>query len=72
MGLQIRVENAFPNMRRSNAIPSVRLRESEFTISNITVQAGTPIGLLLALTYSANQVLVQKGSGIPHMGIKNT
>jgi hypothetical protein len=72
MGLQIRVENALPNMRRSNAIPSFRLSETESTILNVSIQAGTPIGLLLVLTYSAAQILVQKGSGIPHMGIKNT
>ena len=61
-----RIYNTIPNGKVRNVVPSGRT--SNFQTGHageaaVSVTAGTPIGLLLALTYAVNQVLTQNSYG---------
>lgn len=66
-----RIQNSIPNSRTTNDIPNSRISysnvSSSTTLSSTTT--GTPIGLLLSLTYSADQTTLNPGGFGPYSRI---
>lgn len=58
----IRITNAVPSIRAVNSVPDVRVSAFQTGRSGEVILAGTPIGLLLVLTY-ANQQAVGTSHG---------
>lgn len=68
----LRVKNSFPNIRRSNALPNIRLAMGEVArVVSSTGSGGTPIGLLLTLTYSSGTLVRSTTGKGPNIHIKN-
>lgn len=58
---------------RTTDSPMVRLRQSSFYSSgNLAITIGTPIGLLLALTYAENLGISPSGEAPQYVRIRNT
>lgn len=68
----IRVVNVTPNARRSTDVPNIRVSKgSPFIVTSIATIEGSPMGLLLALTYSSNLTTTYSGSNqFPNVRIK--
>ena len=68
-----RITNDVPNTGITNDIPNSRITTSMGSISSlVTIDAGTPIGLLLALTYSSEVKITTLFTGIrPNSRIVN-
>lgn len=62
--LNARIVNTVANAGIRNVVPNARIKGgTPATATNITIGVGTPMGLLLALTYSADQTVSTRGGG---------
>ena len=48
------IKNIFPSLKRTSVGPSMRISSAVATGPRQSISSGTPIGLLLALTYASS------------------
>ena len=66
-----RISNSSPNSRLGSSLVNTRIQTSNVSLSTAASGTGSPIGLLLALTYAGTNTTTSGGSG-PHSRITNT
>lgn len=68
----LKVKNVLPSLKRTNVLPSMRISSVLQTGPRQTISAGTPIGLLLTLTYAITTAgFLRSDSARPSVRISN-
>ena len=69
----LKVKNIVPSLQRDNVFPSMKISSVLATGPRQSISSGTPIGLLLVLTYAISTAGFSSSDATrPRVGIANT
>ena len=69
----LKVKNIVPSLQRDNVFPSMKISSALATGPRRSIASGTPIGLLLILTYAISTAgFASSDTTRPRVGIANT